>query len=262
MGNCSSNDTPAAAPGSPLTTTEYAALYNRREATPRPFGNICGRFIRGVKAEDFDILSEEPGKKLSWVCGPGILRRVLGLSPADSMAFIGFDPAWLEKRVADGTKFKLVLFNSDEAAMATWDNLFALIRLAYGAELSDKLKPFEAELKATPYDAIDPQHRLRDISTLPVAEKVEHAEFVSAERFMARDPPSLYDARGLLYHAVGCNFLFLGTGQNADGVEEYLVLNRRISDLPGAVVVDLHVTQGDVELLKAKAKDLSKANGS
>jgi hypothetical protein len=60
----SRNDMPA------LTPEEYSGLYLSQQRPPAADGKatgVIGRFIRGVKEEDFVLLSEEPGKKLTWV---------------------------------------------------------------------------------------------------------------------------------------------------------------------------------------------------
>lgn len=39
------------------------------------------------------------------------------------------------------------------------------------------------ELKTVPIQTIDPAGRLREVSNLPVAEKMQHPEYVTCERF-------------------------------------------------------------------------------
>ena len=59
-----------------LTVDEYAERWETR--LPLPEGTLleglCGRFIRGTRPEDFEMLSDEPGKKLSWVSSQAVCR--------------------------------------------------------------------------------------------------------------------------------------------------------------------------------------------
>ena len=65
-----------------MTPQEYAQRFVNRESYPAglpPLTGVCGRFIRGVKPEDFDKLSDEPGKVFSWICTPEILAPIAGM---------------------------------------------------------------------------------------------------------------------------------------------------------------------------------------
>ena len=83
----------------------------------------------------------------------------------------------------------------------------------------------------------------------PVSEKYAHPEFMTAQqqqvwwwRWVCTSRVTLYHARGFLYHSIGCNLHFTGTGYTPQDDQEYLVPNARISEkVPGVVVVDLDV---------------------
>jgi hypothetical protein len=84
-----------------------------------------------------------------------------------------------------------------------------------------------------------------------VVEKMAHPEFLIAERFLAVPEPTLYHARGFFYHALGCNVHFRGDGRTRDGSAlEWMTVNRRLEHLPSCAVVDLEVTEGDLDALQ------------
>ena len=86
------------------------------------------------------------------------------------------------------------------AVNVTWDNLYELVGKAYGSEVLRRLQPHREALKNTPYEQIDPEDRFSVVTRLPVEQKYEHPEFLTAERFVAlQEPVSLYQARGFFY---------------------------------------------------------------
>lgn len=205
------------------------------------------------------MLSDEPGKKLSWVCNDELLQSLLGKRPVAAMVHLGFGLDWIRARLHDGTTHRLVVFRSGvetDTTLATWHNLLSLVRECYGAEMADRLEPQMAALKSTPYEEIDPSGTLREISNLPVEQKFQHSEYFVAKRFLTEQiPVSLYAARAFFYHAVGCNAQFLGTGCNLDGQTEYMTPNKLLVNIPGAKWIDVDVTVAEVEELQGKVSD-------
>ena len=218
---------------------------------------LCGRFIRGVNEEQLAMLSDEPGKLLSWLCGEELLQSVIGKDPVAAMVQIGFGLDWIRARLDDGTKFRLVAFPASEetsTTLATWDGLWTLIRMYYGEAVADRLTPHMASLKRVTYEAIDPMRRLREVSNLPVADKLSHPEYMTVERFLALEDEqvTLYQARAFFYHAVGCNMLFRGDGTNNEGKAEFVTPNRCLKDIPGAMWLDLEVSVHEINDLLAR----------
>jgi hypothetical protein len=234
-----------------LTPNEYAIKFLASQPSG-PFRGVCGRFIRGVRPADFLLLSDEPGKKLSWICDEELLQQVCGKNGAEAMVIIGHGLDWLENRLHDGTSHKLVLFPSTGATNATWDGVFELIRLEFGEAVHQRLAPHHDALKCTPYSDIDPDLRLKSISDLSVLEKLAHPEYLTAERFLALKTVGLYHARGFLHHAIGCNQHYTGNGCSPDGQREYMIRNQPIENIEGALVLDLAVTATDIEALRRR----------
>lgn len=198
----------------PLTAAEYAKLFNAQERVPagRTVAGLCARFIRGTKPADFEVLSDEPGKRLSWVCSSEMLESILGLNPTEAMLSIGYRTPWLKARVEDGTTHRLVVFpQTADTTVVTWAGLWTLIARAYDPAVSLALEPFKKQIESldTPtngYDAFDPSGEINRLGTLPVAEKYAHPGYLTAERFLAAQSQTLYHARGFLDHSLGCNY--------------------------------------------------------
>jgi len=214
---------------------------------------LCGRFIRGVKPDDFELLSDEPGKVLSWVCNDELLQSVLGKTAVEAMYHIGFNFDWLEERVLDGTVHKLVVFPARSSVNVTWDNLFELIGDCYDPEVLRRLEPHLENFKSKRYEDLDPKDRFGEITKLPVKDKYLHPEFLTVERFLAlEEPVSLYHARGFFYCTIGCNSKFTGTGLSPDGHKEFMMKNMPIDEISGCVVMDLEVSMDDITTLKQR----------
>ena len=255
---------------------------------------LCGRFMKGRKEEDFEILSEEPGKLLSWVCSEDMLLNVLctttTTNPVEALISVGFRTKYIKERLNDGTQFKLVIFptttitttttashddtttttttasNDDTtttttttvtttmtAEVVTWTNLWKLIQVAYGDDIDQALEPFKESIPKLPvsdtvgYEFVEGIEITR-IGDLPVNEKHAHQNFMSAEKFLKipYEQRTIYHARAFLHHSVGCNHRFLGNGLSPDGHVEIMTLNKRLEDIPGAELIDLVVTEEDL----------------
>lgn len=221
---------------------------------------VFGRVMHGYPSSNFDRLSYEnlDYKRLVFVAGPDILQRFIGKTVPQMLRIIGFDMQWVQKRVREGVVFKLALFPGkisgkisgtsqaqDQLVVpATWHYLQEQIRELF-PELEPVLSPMWPHLNSTPYSLIDPTGRMRQISQLSMSKKLHHAEFITTKRLLAIKNPNLYDARAFLYHSVGLNFLFTGTGRSEDPVtglqtaEEYIMPNLAFDNIPGHVVLNL-----------------------
>lgn len=212
----------------------------------QPMRGVCGRFTRGLHDCDFERLCDEP-RRVTFVAGEDMLQSVLGMSPAQAMLHLGFSLDWLHNRLKDGTRFKLFVFPSARATLATWDNLFELVREHYPKEIYTRLAPHIDALKTASYVEIDPTLRIKLLAELTVKEKFAHVEFMTEDRFAALPfPVSLFQARSFLYHALGCNLHFAGDGENAMGQQEFMMKNDKIRNVPDLLVVDLQVMEQDL----------------
>ena len=214
-----------------LSPAQFAQRFEEKSALPHGtrLAGVCGRFTRGTRPEHFERLSDEPGKRLSWVCSAQSLGSILGKSAVEAMLAIGKRLEWLRARLDDGTEHQLLVFPETIGTVATWRNLWRLIREHFGAEVDAALEPFKAEIEALEtsdgYASFDPDGTLLRVSELAVREKHADPRFLTVERFLAAHPCTLYHARGFLDHTVGCNPNFLGTGVTPHGMAEMLVPN-------------------------------------
>jgi hypothetical protein len=210
--------------------------------------SLCARILKGTAVEHFRMLSDERGRKLSWVSPPDQVAQLVAESatPRDWMLAIGYDPVWLDARIADGTEFKLALFPvaggaTSGAFQVTWDSLLDRVPELFGPAIAAAVEPHRAALKSKPYEEVDPDGAICAVTLLPAAEKLADPRYMTSERFTERisanvgGPPSctLFEARAFLYHSVGCSKLFRGDGFGVNGGAEWAIPNRPIDSIPG-----------------------------
>ena len=231
-----------------VTPLQYLSKFRNKEVGQ--VRGVIGRFIRGTDESMFEFLSDEPHKKLSWVCSESLLSSILGMTPTEALISIGKTPTWIENRSRDGTTHRLVVFPTQCATTATWDNILTLIREHYGHELYLKLHLFQEPIKGiTDFNTqIENASQISLIAELPLTQKIRHSQFMTPDKFLALPHPTLSDARAFYYHCIGCNSRFRGNGMSIDGHLEMLMPNKRIVDIPHAIQIPLEVT---LEELKA-----------
>lgn len=216
-------------------------------APPRPsIQGVVGRFLRVVGDEPFTKLSDDPHKKLAWVCSEEMLSSVLGMTPVEALLYIGKPLGWLEKRLRDDSRHRLVVFPASEGTVATWDGVFDLVAEHFGDHVVSKLEPFRKDIKSMRDYSSFPNGgaTVIHIGELPVHEKIAHPEFMSVERLLtvADADMDVFIARAFFHHSIGCNELFLGTGRNAGGDLEILVPNVPLSQIDGLHYAPLSYT--------------------
>ena len=254
----------------PFTPAEYLDQFQQRKplSPNTELKGVCGRFIKGKNPEDFEILSNEPNKLLSWVCSPGMLGGLLGKTPSEALISVGMRKKWLLERLKDGTSFMLVVFPEKQGTIPTWDNLWPLIGEVYGQEVSTILEPFQDEIEAlqkkvlknpnpeNDYHEIDPEGMIQYVKDLPVVEKHAHERFMSKARLLeiaekavtaSGEKITIWHARAFLDHSVSCNAKFTGTGLSPDGDVEMLVRNVPLAEIEGCIKIPLDVRKEHFE---------------
>lgn len=260
-----------------------------RETALLPHRRYCSRFMKGFNDHDFHLLSDEPGRELSWVSPPEQVEAIFVGAPdqppcrsaREAMLAVGFREVFIDARLAEGMRFRLALLPVDAtltptttaddapavatsttgAFQITWDALIDCLPQVFGADIGAALAPHREALKATPYHDIDVDGAIDAIAMLPAAERRSHPDYrsvsnlrqlisIRSERTTDDNVSSpsdggaaplltLSEARAFFYHAVGCNPAFRGDGRAPNGQEEWVVPNRPLSSIPGAIVFDV-----------------------
>ena len=99
--------------------------------------------MNGMCDQDFEKLTTYKDRNFAFVAGSDMLSQILGLSPLDSLLHVGIDLAWLEARLKAGRSFRLVVFPQAQAVVATWDNVFEMIRKFYDQEIYNRVVLFK-----------------------------------------------------------------------------------------------------------------------
>ena len=72
-----------------------------------------------------------------------MLSPILGMTPIEGLIHVGIGIETIKAIiVADGLSTRFMAFPPRNAVLATWANVFALIKQLYGDELHNKLSPF------------------------------------------------------------------------------------------------------------------------
>ena len=221
----------------------YVDLLRSGKYSGQKVSGLCGRIIRGKAPRDFETLTDDPERKIVMLVDPDGLQGLLGKTGYDMLITVGYEPGYLEHKVQEGNRFKLVVFPEGGAAqLATWDNMFRLVREAY-PDISRFLDQNEDLLKKIPFSEIE---KLAGYAFLDV-EKVgkQDSRFMTYERLLS-SRGSLVDIRAFLYFTVHLREQYAGDGwtytaSGEKGVLEYIILNKPLVELGEHRLVDIDV---------------------
>lgn len=81
------NKHPAAAAPTELTVDKYCSMFLQKQSLPRTVRarGVVGRFLRVVGDHQFTMLSDDPSKKLAWVCSEEMISAVLGMNAVEAL---------------------------------------------------------------------------------------------------------------------------------------------------------------------------------
>ncbi len=239
------DDSLRAAEGSlPASGAYVEAFMGGQQVELSPGSPLRGRILRGQEEADFEILGS-PERSIVFIMGPDGLSALPGIEPLAALDRIGLTPGYVQGRIAQGHRFRLLVFEGGEAApLATWDNALDMVARTH-PELSEDIEMHRAALKTTPFEAFqaDVAEPLDDIELAGPM----HRDYMSLERYLAlsaeerANPAKL---RRLLFHTEHLGTLFSGDGYTRTpdgeiGLAEYLVPNGLTTDLPDAKIIDL-----------------------
>lgn len=221
-----------------VTPREYEDLFKKGQPLPMRIVGLCGRIMRGRTDDDFHQLAFQEGRRLAWVIGPIGLQKLVGMSHEDIVLGIGKHRDWLDAKLREGFSWRLVVFPDDRCRQATWDGLFEMIRLHYPTEVFERLQRWESRLR-TSNDRITVSPS--DIES-DVKDNIDDPRHMSVERYLAASD-TCENARLFLWHSLGVNDLFTGTGMSREtGFDEYLRPACRLSELAEYVSIPLEVS--------------------
>ena len=142
---------------SPAETPVHA--YTRGILTPEAIldSHLCGRILRGKRLEDFRTLTDNPNRKIVFLMGSDGLSLLPGKNGYEQLLTIGYSPAYIEYKVAEGTQFKLVVFpESESARLATWDTILDLVMTTY-PDIVPAIERYRKELQEKTFRDIEAQ---------------------------------------------------------------------------------------------------------
>ena len=224
---------------------DYAKAFISGQKPAQPILGIQGRICRR-RVGDPVRLSDDPGRRLVFLGDHLACHRIIGLTGYQIVtSVLGWDAAYIKRKVEAGLKFDLVVFPESKCQLGTWDNLLDLVEETY-PEIGAKIARHRAALVAmTPASLVEIERRqgcrFLDVDELGSRDP----RFMTLERYV--DAPATSDAaRAFLYHVVYCKEFFGGQGYTLDGqgnvgVPEYIMPNRPLEELGTHVVIPVDV---------------------
>lgn len=225
----------------------YVEMFQKRLEAPRRLIGVCGRVVRGKAPEDFAKLSFLQGRELAWLTGPNGLRMFVGRTGVEVLRMIGkFDQAWLDRELAKGMRFKLIVMPQAECRLADWDGVFEMVEARY-PKIAPKLHRWRKRLRDPSLAGEIGAELVSDA----VKSKLDHPDHMSAQRYLVCDDTA-QNARLFLWHSLGMNNQYVGDGYTAASshslrLDEYLTANVPLETIPGVVMIDLPVEPGRPE---------------
>lgn len=203
---------------------------------------LVGRVLKGKSAKDFETLSNDPTRKIIFLMGSDGLENIIGMSSDEMLVKIGYTTDYIERLKKDDYQFKLVVFKSqgDDGMLATWDNVGALVAKLY-PEVAAKVGKVIPQLQKTSFSEIECQASSR-FSAVDKMGKA-HPDYIDEARLVQREGKP-WEVRGFLYYQARLMELYAGDGFVRDvngvkGLQEYIISNKPIRELPSAIFVDL-----------------------
>lgn len=238
-----------------MRPTEYVNYLRGAAANAhQPFvSGLCGRIVRGKKPDDFATLTDDPTRLVVMLMDSDGLARLFGKTPHQMLLEIGYRADYIKQKVADGNGFKIVVFPQEAAQPATWDGVFKVAAEVY-PDVAACCQKHGADLRTlTKFERLAGEkdgHFLHGFERL-AGHKFADADKPGDTRFMTIDKyrasgKNVWELRALLYHTLHLRELFSGDGytyneQGRRQLREYLMLNKKVVDISGAVVHDLDV---------------------
>ncbi|MBD3351195.1 MAG: hypothetical protein GF364_06890 [Candidatus Lokiarchaeota archaeon] len=228
-----------------MDLSTYKELFEKTQKPEGEITGLCGRILRGRKPEDFKTLTDEPERRkiIMLMAGDGLIK-MLGTTGFQALKTIGYEREYIEYKLKDNYKFKLVVFaQSDLIKPATWNNVAEIVTLVYPdvkSKIYDQLDNLKSKTFKEIQDDVDisMKQTYRNGPNDPL--------FMTYDRFKSAEA-TLYNVRVFLYHTVELRDLFAGDGYTYDeegnrGLMEYIAPNKPLDELGEHILIDLDVT--------------------
>lgn len=236
-----------------MTPQQYInTLKSGQNLTATDTNGLCGRIIRGKALADFETLSDDRSRLIVMLTDSEGLTTLCGKTDYERLVCIGHHPDHIKGKLATTPPhtYKLVVFPAQEAIVANWSGVFDLATRLY-PELNQPVSAFGSILSSGPFRIQDGKSvAFRSIErqagyNFMDADKASDPRFMTIEKFRQTEKGPI-ELRALFYHTMHLRELFMGDGYTYDekgtrGVREYVLPNKRIIDISGAVVSDMEV---------------------
>lgn len=204
--------------------------------------NLYARLVRS-RSKTPVVLAEERDRRVTMVMGPSGIERLLGKNGFDMLLELGHTAEYIEREVAAGTKFSLVVFRRQKGMRsATWNGVLTSVGEHY-PEVKHLVDAAASELKKTSFAEWQKRAGFSFAEVHAAGQK--DPLFMTVARLLESKGDALA-VRRFLYHTVRLTELFSGDGythrhDGQRGVREYVLENKVLASLGERVIVDLDV---------------------
>lgn len=223
-----------------MTPQEYIDILQSGRAAV--VEGLFGRIIRGKTPEDFTNLTDDPNRVIVMLTDSAGLASFFSCPTHRHMLLkIGHAPDHIERQVTAGKTYQLVVFPATEGMLGDWDGIFTLTKEAYPS-LAPVIEQHAETLRNTSYADLEAAAGYQ----FKTVDQPDNDRFLSFDRLKDIASPTAWQLRAFLYHVLHLREQYSGDGftyddQGRQGVREYIIRNKPISDIPGAVRWDMNV---------------------
>ncbi len=225
---------------------EYIRAFSAGCIAPGVAQNLRGRILHGRRdhPEDFLTLTDRPDERTRvMVFGQDGLEALIGQDHYQMLLKVAcYKDEYIERLVANGQIFKLVLFNAEDnpAPLAIWETVVQLVASDF-PRVAEKLFAARAALQSTSFAALQAQAKFN----FEDADQRDNENFMTADRLRERAGLP-WEVRAFLYFILHLRELFSGDGftYTKEGVRvvmEYMAPNKPLSELGDIGILDLNV---------------------
>lgn len=226
---------------------EFATHFTSERLVDRLYctEGLAGRIV--THGQNF--LGGRDSDKVCFVMGSDGLDGLMALgchNHFEMLEKIGFTREYICDRFHLGRKWDLVVISQKEMSevyWATWDGVFAMMKRYY-PDIYEIAQGYREKLEQLTF------LELKALAGYDIGlVKKDSEQYMNYENFKARFIttgviPTVTDVRAFLWHELWLTELFAGDGYTRDdkgtkGLKEYLMLNKKLSDLNPIVILPL-----------------------
>jgi len=216
------------------------------------------RILRGRTPEDFVAMSDDPDRKVVMFVGGADSGSLVGLTSYEMLNRLGYTEDYIADLLESGQRFKLLVFKSNRNTFPTiWGTLPDVVGRIYSTRVGDMVARCLTELRDLTFTQIEQRAGFSFAEVNKLGK--DDPRFMTVDRLLMSEG-RVEHVRAFLYFSLHLKELFSGDGytytpDGRRGMKEHFALNKPVTELKDAVLVDLEVC---VPVIKRMQREISK----